>query len=160
MALENIGYNQSVSSTDDGKVSPGHHVEVINCGTLTTLTASDSGAICIFDTAANGEFILPTPVAGMYFDFRFGILTSGAYKVTTKASTEFLRGTISSFTTDITEVDSFVADGTSDVGVSMNGTTTGGDAGGWISVVATSATIWELQGDLYCGTATPSTPVV
>ncbi len=155
MGLEQVSYD-----SPEGSVVPGRHVEVINCGTLTTLTASDSGAMCIFDTAANGEFILPTPVAGMYFDFRFGILTSGAYKVTTKASTQFLKGTISAFTTDLTEVDSFVADGTTDVGVSMNGTTTGGDAGGWISVVATSSTVWQLQGDLYCGTATPSTPVV
>ncbi len=155
MSLENIGYN-----SPEGKVSPGHHREVINCGTLTTLTASDSGAMCIFDTAAGSEFILPTPVAGMYFDFRFGILTSGEYKVVTKTiASEFLKGTISIFTTDLTEVDSFVANGTSAVSVSMNGTTTGGDAGGWIHVVATSSTIWQLTGDLYAGTATPSTPV-
>ena len=155
MALENIGYNDP-----EGKIAPGHHLEVINCGTLTTLTASDSGAVCIFDTAAGSEFILPTPVVGMYFTFRFGIKTTGEYKLVTKTvASEFLDGTISLFSADVAETDSFVANGTTHVSVSMNGTTTGGDAGGWIHVVATSATIWQLSGDLYGGTATHSDPL-
>ena len=156
MALQQVCYD-----SPEGNVQPGQHVEIINGGTSTTLTAAQSGAMCNFDQLAGTQFILPTPVVGMYFDFRFEIgRTSNEHKLVTKAATEFLKGTISAFTTDLTEVDSFVADGTSDVGLSMNGTTTGGDAGGWIHVVATSTTVWQLQGDLYCGTATPSTPVV
>ena len=155
MALEQIGYN-----SPEGNVVPGRHREVINCGTETTLTASDSGAICIFDTAANGTFILPTPVVGMYFDFRFGIKTTGAYKVVTKAvATEFIKGVIAGFNTTVTEVDGFVADGTADSAVTMDGAATGGDAGGWINVVASSTTVWQLTGDLYCGATTPTTPI-
>ena len=155
MALEQIGYN-----APDGLVVLGHHVEIINAGTTKTLVAADSSAMCIFDTAAGSEFILPTPVIGMFFDFRFGIKTSGEYKlVTGTIATEFLKGAIAGFTTTATLVDAFVANGSTAVSVSMNGTTTGGDAGGWMHVVASSSTIWQLTGDLYCGTATPATPI-
>ena len=154
MALEQVSYDAS-----DGSVAPGQHVEVINCGTATTLVAADSGAICIFDTAANGTFTLPTPVVGMYFDFRFGIKTSGAYKVVTANTvTEFIKGQIAGFTTDVTEVDSFTADGTADSAITMDGSATGGDAGGWIHLVASSTTVWQLTGDLYCGTTAPTDP--
>ena len=64
MALEQIGYN-----SPEGNVQPGQHVEVIVGGTAKVLKASDSGALCLFNTVAT-LFTLPTPVAGMYFDFQ------------------------------------------------------------------------------------------
>ncbi len=155
MALQQISYD-----SPEGNVQPGQHVEIINGGTSTTLTAAQSGAMCNFDTAAGTQFILPTPVVGMYFDFRFGAArTSNEHKlVTGTVATEFLKGTISGFTTDVTEVDTFVGNGTSHVSISMNGGATGGDAGGWIHVVASSTTVWQVTGDLFCGTTAPTDP--
>ena len=152
MALEQVGYN-----SPDGSVQPGQHREVINCGTATVLKASDSGAMCVFDTAAGSLFTLPSAVAGMYFDYAFNVKTTGEYKLLT-ATGDFLRGTLVGTTTTTTNVDSFAANGTTHVSVSMDGGATGGDAGGYMRVVAISSTIWFINGYLYCGTTTPTDP--
>ena len=155
MALEQLSYNGP-----EGCVASGQHQDIIFCGTAKILNASDSGSLCLFDTAAGSLFTLPTPVVGMYFDFGFTIKTSGEYKlITNLIATEFLLGQIASFTeTAIAGVDSFAGNGTSHVSVSMNGTATGGDLGGWMRVVGLSATQWLLTGDLFCGTTVGTTP--
>ena len=154
MAKEELSYKGP-----EGCVASGQHVNIIAGGTATVLTADQSGATCVFDTAAGTLFTLPTPVAGMYFDFIFSVKTTGEYKVVTKTvASEFLRGFINGSTTDVTEIDGFVGNGSTHVSISMNGTTTGGDAGGWLRLMAVSSTIWECTGMLYHGTATPATP--
>ena len=154
MALQQVCYD-----SPEGNVQPGQHVEIINGGTSTTLTAAQSGAMCLFDTLAGTQFILPTPVVGMYFDFRFPVgRTSNEHKLVTKTSSEFLKGTSQGFTTDADEVDAFVGNGTSHVSLSMKGGATGGDAGGWIHVVASSTTVWQVNADLYCTTTAPTDP--
>jgi hypothetical protein len=155
MALEQVGYDGP-----EGSVQRGQHREVITCGTATVLTASDSGAYCLFDTAAGSLFTLPTPVVGMYFDFGYTVKTTGEYKLITKTiASEFLKGFLGSRTTTaIAGTDGFVGNGTSHVSVSMDGGATGGDAGGWMRVVATSTTIWQITGDNYCGTTVGTDP--
>ncbi len=155
MALQQVCYD-----SPEGNVQPGQHVEVINGGTGTILTASQSGAMCIFDTLAGTLFTLPTPVIGMYFNFRFGVgRTSNEHKIVTgTVASEFLKGTISGFTTDVTEVDTFVGNGSTHVSLSMKGGATGGDRGGWIHLVASSTTVWQVTGDLYCTTTAPTDP--
>jgi hypothetical protein len=155
MAISQI----SVGGTEGVKV-PGQHRPVISEGVATRqLKASESGALCLFDTAAGVVYTLPTPVAGMEFTFMPTIKTSGTYKVITKTiASEFILGTIFGYTTDVTEIDGFAGNGTSHVAVAHNGTTTGGDAGGRYTLTAISATQWLITGNMYCGTATPGDP--
>ena len=146
--------------SSDGSYARGLHRPLIAGGTATILTQADSGALCLFDTAAGTLFTLPsTPVVGTYFDFGFTVKTTGEYKlVTGTVASEFLLGFIVGGSTDVTEIDGFVGNGSSHVSVSMNGTTTGGDAGGNLRVTAISATQWYISGNTYGGTATPATP--
>ena len=155
MAVNQIGFG----GTEGVKV-PGQHRPVIGEGVATrALKASESGALCLFDTAAGVTYTLPTPVAGMEFTFMPTVKTTGTYKVITKTvASEFILGTIFGYTTDVTEIDGFVADGTSIVAIAHNGTTTGGDAGGRYTFTAISTTQWLITGNMYGGTATPQTP--
>jgi len=144
----------------EGTLYTGSHREVIADGVATRqLLPSESGALCLFDTAAGVVYTLPTPVAGMEFHFMPSIKTTGTYKVITKTiASEFILGTVFGYTTDVTEIDGFVANGTSTVGIAHNGTTTGGDAGGRYTLTAISTTKWMITGNMYCGTATPGDP--
>lgn len=156
-----MAVNQLGAGGTEGVKVPGLHRPVIGEAVATRqLLASESGALCLFDRAAGVVYTLPTPVVGMEFTFMATVLTSGSYKVITKAiTTQFLLGTIFGYTTDVTEIDGFVADGTSNhVAIAHNGTTTGGDAGGRYTMTAISTTQWLITGNMYCGTATPSTP--
>ena len=153
--LERLSYG-----APDGCIATGLHRQVISEGVATrTLKAEESGALCLFDLAAGVTYTLPTPVRGMEFTFMATVVTSGTYKVITKTiASEFILGTIFGYTTDVTEIDGFVANGTTIVAVAHNGTTTGGDAGGRYTLTAISTTQWLITGNMYCGTATPATP--
>ena len=152
MALEQVGYDGP-----EGSVQRGQHQELILGGTSKVLVASDSGALCVFDTVAT-LFTLPVPVAGMYFDFTVTLKTTSEHKLLTSSGT-FLKGFLGSRTTTaIAGTDGFVANGTTHVSVSMDGGATGGDAGGWMRVVAISATVWAITGDNYCGTTVGTDP--
>jgi len=155
MAVNQLGFG----GTEGVKV-PGLHRPVISEGVATRqLLASESGALCLYDLAAGVVYTLPTPVVGMEFTFMATVVTSGTYKVITKTiASEFILGTIFGYTTDVTEIDGFVANGTTIVAAAHNGTTTGGDAGGRYTLTAISTTQWLITGNMYCGTATPSTP--
>ena len=51
-------------------MTEGHkNTVVLSGGGTTTLTAADSGATCVFDTAGASNFTLPEPELGMRFTF-------------------------------------------------------------------------------------------
>lgn len=148
------------SNRESGSIQLGAHRQVIqSVGASRTLLAKESGALCLFDLAAGVVFTLPTPVEGMEFHFMTTVKTTGTHKVITGTpASQFILGTIFGYTTDTTEIDGFVANGTDIVAAAHNGTTTGGDAGGRYTLTAISATQWLITGNMYCGTATPATP--
>ena len=129
-----------------------------------TLTAQESGALCLFDVASGVVYTLPTidrtEQIGMYFDFATIVtITAASAKVITGApTTEFILGTIFGYTTDVTEIDGFVFNGTSHVAIASNGTTTGGVIGDYYRLTAISLTQWLITGHIFCGTDTPATP--
>lgn len=128
-------------------------------GATVTLTASQSGADCLFDRAAGIVYTLPAPVIGMYFDFEVLItITSNAAKVITDAGTTFLLGSILSMDTDsgVATV-GFTANGSSITNISMNGTTTGAIKGTRFRVRCISTTIWIIEG-IVLGSGTVLTP--
>ena len=118
-----------------------------------TLTAAESGALCLFDTAAGVTYTLPTidrtEQIGMFFDFFPNVSGTGTYKVITGASTEFLLGALAMFDVTIaTSGDIFTANGTTIVSVAMTSDQEGRLLGGKFRVTAISLTQWAIEGYL------------
>lgn len=114
---------------------------------VATLTAGDSGALCVFNSAAGDIYTLPVPTAGLWFDFVVTVTaTSNNQKVITSQATEFLLGTFVQ-STDGTYTSALQsANGTTIRSWVGNGSTTGGIKGDWFRVTAISATQWVIWG--------------
>ena len=126
-------------------------------GATATLTASESGSVVLFDSAAGIVFTLPTPAVGLYFDFivKTTISSNAAKVITAATGTQFLTGHI--LTSNSGTVAGWLGDGSTDVSVSMNGTTTGGIEGAHIRFVAISTTLWAVEG-VTSASGTTATP--
>ena len=127
---------------------------VLSGGGTTTLTAADSGAFCIFDTAAASNFTLPAPKLGMHFTFIQTIINTADHVI--QAATDdhgFLGGVmIMNTTADQTNAFATATDGNNDF-ITLNATTTGGAAAGSrIEVVAilnaSAAKCWAVTAHL------------
>jgi len=153
-ALEQLG-----GDNPNGCFAPGQHLEVIACGSSKTLVASDSGALVLQDTAAGSTVTLPAPVVGMQFTISTTTsVTSNSHVINTDAATTFITGGVDSTSTAVAEGgDTFVADGTSDVTLTSNGTTTGGLKGSCYQFTCISSTVWLCNG-VMAGTGTLATP--
>jgi hypothetical protein len=127
-------------------------------GATRTLLAKESGALCLFDSAAGVVYTLPAPIVGMTFEFATSVtITSGAAKIITDAATTFLLGAVALVNDAATTAESFLADGTTIRAVSANGTTKGGVAGDCYRVRAISSTQWLVEGVLI-NSGTAATP--
>lgn len=134
-----------------------------------TLLHSQSGALCLFNTAAGYTFILPAPTAdtiGSWFEFLHTVTnTSVVAKVITDAATSFLIGQISIASGGTpgatTGPLAFACDGTSHRAINQGGanTTTGGVIGSRFKVQQITATQWAILDSALVGTATVVTPV-
>lgn len=155
-ALERVDYGNPA-----GSIQLGQHRQVIKEGVATRqLTAKESGALCCYDRAAGVVYTLPTPVAGMYFEFIVTTaVTSNAHKVITKtvASDFLVGGIIMGDVTVAQSGDFFEADGTTHVALSAAGSTTGGLLGERYVVTAISSTQWAIHGVCH-GAGTLATP--
>ena len=144
-----------LSSRDpDGSVWKGARREVItgleNGTTAYQLKPEQSGALVVFNDVAGAVFTLPTPVAGMWFEF-FTVVarTSNEYKVVTKTvASEFILGAVTA--THATVGSSGTAypavTGDSYVSHNQNGTTSGGLPGDSFILTAISDTRWVASG--------------
>jgi hypothetical protein len=146
-------YEQLASGAHGGAQVKGFCRQVIAPAASTqTLTKAQSGALCLFNSAAGVVFTLPTideaADIGMNFEFLVTTsVTSNAHKVITGAATEFLVGGI--IMGDVTVAQSgdyFEANGTSHVEISGEGSTTGGLLGERYEVTAVSLTQWAING--------------
>lgn len=128
-------------------------------GATRTLTAAESGALCLFDSASGVVYTLPAPVAGMYFEFATTVtITSNAAKVITDAATTFLLGTVDMLINTSATTLAALANGTTHRAISSNGTTTGGVQGDFYRVTAISSTQWVINGQV-SGSGTLATPM-
>ena len=131
---------------------------VSGTGATATLLASQSGANVLFDRAAGIVFTLPAPVVGTKFRFIVTVdLTAATYQVDTDAATTFIVGSLLGGIEGAATDETHFADGTTDIGISMNKTTTGGLIGGIFELECISSTLWMVTGNTSC-TATPATP--
>lgn len=143
-----------------GSIQLGQHRQVIGEAVATrTLTAAESGSLCLLDRAAGVVYTLPAPVVGMYFDFMVTVaVTSNAHKVITNAATVYMVGKVlAGDITIATSGDVFTADGTSIVAISAAGSVTGGLVGESYRLTCISTTKWAIEGVTH-GAGTLTTP--
>lgn len=117
------------------------------------LTTAQSGRVILVDDAAGLDFTLPaiaTADIGTYFKFYITVtITSNNFRVTA-ATGDLLFGAIWMADFDTANTGAyFAADGTDDLVITMNGSTTGGKKGTWVELTATSATQWIVQGAVF-----------
>lgn len=132
----------------------GLNMEVLGSSGNTSVGATKSGGVYVFDTAAGITFTLPTPVVGANYQFAVKTtVTSGNHKIITNAATTFMQGVLIVGGADSTTgLGLFAGDGTTHVAVTMNGTTSGGILGSVVSVRCISSTLWEVYGDIIATT--------
>ena len=120
-----------------------------------TLLPRESGSLVVFDVAAGAVVTLPTPVAGMEFEFLVTTtITSNNAKIITNSSSVFLLGEVLMYTTATASPAGFAFNGSTHVACTMNGTTTGAIIGTRIKVTAlpttsataTTSTQWFIEG--------------
>jgi hypothetical protein len=124
----------------------------------TTLTAADSGAVCVWGAAAGYLYTLPTAQAGLSFDFVVAVtISSSAAKVITASTSEFILGSFLQIPDTAAQIVARNADGSTIRAWSGNGSTTGGWAGDSFRLTAISATQWVISG-IGLATGTEATP--
>jgi len=122
-----------------------------------TITPSESGSGFLLDRAAGIVYTLPAAAAGLeYYFFCTVDLTSNVYDIDA-ATGDFFLGSLNGAIEGAATGEVHFADGTADLTISMNKTTTGGLIGSYIHIKAISGVIWHVDGVLSC-TATPATP--
>ena len=128
-------------------VALGFHRQVIDgVGATRTLAPEESGALCLFDSAAGVVYTLPAPQVGMQFEFLTKTtITSNSAKVLTDAATTFMVGAAALLNNAAATGEAFSANGTTHRSVNGNGTTTGGIIGDRIRVTAISSTLWAVD---------------
>lgn len=153
MSKERIDYG----SPEGCEVKGLHRGELIACGAATTLTAAQSGATVLLDTAAGSIVTLPTPAAGIRFKFAVSVSVTSNSHIIGGAAGEFLIGGIQMMidTTGVSEGQ--FLNGTTHLTLTHNGSTTGGLIGTVYEFEALNATQWLVTG-LCAGSGTLATP--
>lgn len=150
------------NGSPDGCRVAGLAREVIDgAGTATTLLVGQSGALCVWSTAAGQAYTLPAIGArdiGIWFEFIATIDGTGTYSVATDAATTFLGGGVATVSTTVAQGgESFPADRTATVAYTADSDLTGRFNGSNIIVTAVSTTIWSISGVMH-GVGTLTTP--
>lgn len=122
-----------------------------------TLTAAESGALCIFNAAAGFTYTLPAAEAGLWFEFIVQTTATSVVHRIACASGDFLLGTILQSTDGTYTVAAQTANGTTHLAWEGNGSTTGGIIGDRVVVAAISGTQWSVYGT-NSATGTEATP--
>lgn len=130
------------------------------------LTAAQSGRVILVDDAAGLDFTLPAIGAsdiGMHFKFLVTVtITSNNFRVTAGTGDLLFGGlwmpdfdaAVDSLTREAIWL---TPDGTDDLVMTCNGSTTGGKKGSWVEFIATSATQWFVHG-IVAGDGAITTP--
>ena len=140
-------------------IGTGQYRQVIDAvGATRTLAPEESGALCMFDSAAGVVYTLPAPVVGMQFEFLTKTtITSNSAKIITDAATTFMVGGLATVNSGAATGQFFAANGTTHRSTNGNGTTTGGIIGDRIRCTAISSTVWAVDG-VVNNTGTAATP--
>lgn len=122
-----------------------------------TLTAADSGSLCVFNAAAGFTYTLPPAEIGLWFEFVVQTTATSLVHRVACASGDFLLGTILQIIDTTFAPTARDADGSTHLAWEGNGSTTGGIKGDRFAVCAISSTQWEIYG-INTATGTEATP--
>jgi len=148
--------NLTVSGTKSGGVRP-----VVTAAA--TLTAAQSGSLCLMNSATGILYTLPAPAVGLEFDFYSTVTTtSGSSKIITDAGTTFILGAVHAIAIATTPSSTagpfaFSFNGTSHISALFAGTTTGGLIGTYVRLTCVTATQWAITG-MMIGSGNLATP--
>ena len=138
-------------------------VKLLSAGADQQLTADDSGKTIVFNAAAATLVILPEPVLGMTFNFVTGITATGDHEIRAKNDGHGFVGGVLVNSTTAGQADCFSANANgADDFITMNGSTTGGLAGSFVTcraiLGASAAKAWLVNGVLAGVGSTMATP--
>ncbi len=159
--VESLG----IGSSEGCRVS-GNHREILTPTLVDlipfVLTADQSGALCIFANAEGGEYELPAAEAGLWFEFQATISVTSTELYTVKCATgDFIAGVIVGGNLTIgASGDPFTADGSTHLGLTHSGSTTGGLIGMSYILTAIDGTTWVLTQAVDVGSGTNATPFI
>ena len=125
-----------------------------------TLSPDESGALCVHGAASGAAWTLPPAEAGLWYEFvaTVSVTASDVYTITC-ATGDFMKGvSVGGNLTIGSSGDPYTADGTADLGVSQNGSTTGGLIGDTMVFTAISDTLWVVTQGVNVGSGTNLTP--
>lgn len=150
---------EQVSYSGPASQHRGNHRAIIGDAVSTrTLLQKESGALCLFDSAAGVVYTLPAPIIGMQFEFQtVTTITSNAAKVITDSATTFILGLVDLQIAGSATALAAAANGTTHRAISSNGSTTGGVIGDRYRLTAISATQWVIDG-IVSGSGALATP--
>lgn len=150
---DGIDFRSTVTFDKAPVFNGGRGTSVNGSAAGTTLTNTQAGQTFLFDTAAGITFTLPAPVVGNTFKFIVTTsVTSSNHKVITSTGTQLLQGVITSATTTASVFESVI--GSSNIAVTMNGSTTGGLVGTQLEFTCLSATLWQVFGTNFTSSTT------
>ena len=142
----------------------GYHREVLTPSQTNLipyiLKVEESGALCINGSAAGGSWLLPPAEDGLWFEFlaTVSVTTANVYTVTC-SSGDFIAGVIVGGNLTIgASGDVFTADGSTHLGITSNGSTTGGLIGDSFVLTAINSSQWVLTQGVNIGSGTNLTP--
>lgn len=141
----------------DGSIARGLHQEVIACGSATTLTVGQSGALVLLDQAAGSVVTLPTPASGVVFEFAVSTSVTSNSHIIQGSAGEFLAGGFTMIIDTSATSEGQLLDGSTHLTLTHNGSTTGGLIGTYYKFVGYSATQWMVTG-ICAGSGTLATP--
>lgn len=140
--------NIYTANTGPGQLTKGGDTNTSTTLTAnTTLTNAQNGSVFVLDALAGLTVTLPTPIVGTSYTFVVGaVTTSNKYKIVTGTiASQFIAGGL--FFDKALAITRYDADGSTDVSINLNGTTTGGAAiGDTFTLTAVSPTIWAVSG--------------
>ena len=122
-----------------------------------TLTANDSGALCIFNLAAGFTYTLPAAQKGLHFKFIVQTTATSVVHRVACATGDFFLGSILQSTDGTFVTAPHDANGTTHLAWEGDGSTTGGIKGDWLEVTGISSTQWAVSG-YNQATGTEATP--
>ena len=129
-------------------------------GTTRQLLVGESGALCVFNVAANQTYTLPIIGAndvGMYFDFVVTVTGTGSYSVDTGQTADKIGGGMMMRSTTPAEDDAFPATIASTVSIDLDTAIKGEQAGGAFRLTAIALAQWAVGG-YAVGVGTMATP--
>jgi hypothetical protein len=142
----------------------GYHREVItgkeNGTNPYILKPEESGALCVHGAAAGAAWTLPPAEAGLWYEFvaTVSVTSTDVYTITC-SSGDFMVGVIVGGNLTIgASGDVFTADGSTHVGLTQNGSTTGGLIGDSFVLTAINDSQWVLTQAVSVGSGTNATP--